>query len=575
MVYFSWNLEEIVVTATKTSHLLKDVPVETVVVSKEEIEKMSVQTISDILRYILGVFVRDEDVPGITSWRTTMRGLTFNNGYGLILEDGQRVRSEGMGEYGIGLNQIPPQMIEKIEIVKGPASVLYGSDALVGVVNIITKPAPDKTIFGFEADYGSYYTNMEYIYWGTRVNKLGMLFQAGREESEMGAYGYKSTRDESFKRSTLLSKFAYNISDNLQFNLKISVQEEDRKRTDFTKGYTRISNDLKYRVSPQLKYIINNNSNFVLSGYWYDWDFRTKEYDGSSGYTPRNGDIYYKEIEMRYIRSLFNKHLFTIGTEYLQEDLDYNLSGKTLNLISSYIQDETQFSLIKPVKIVIGARIDSHSEYGTEFCPKLSSMISFNQNTKIRVSIGRGFKSPTIRQAYYNEPFQHGSYWYESNPDLKAETSWGYSFGLPVVTYKNVQSAYTQGIETEIKFAIIEKSLLLTLGYTYLDTKNKDTGKELTYVPHHDLVGHIIFNNKTLGISFDIGLQYASKMYKDIDNIEEIESYSILDMKLIKRVKKRAYLSIEGNNILNSDYGEPDREWLGSTWLVRFKMDFD
>ena len=173
-----WNLEEIVVTATKTPHLLKDVPVETVVITKKEIEQASSQTISDLLRYIPGIFVRGEDVPGITNWRSSMRGLSFNNGYGLILEDGQRIKGGGMGEYGFGLNQIPPQMIEKIEIVKGPTSVLYGSDALVGVVNIITKPAPDKTIYGFEADYGSYYTNMEYLYWGTKINKLGNVISS-------------------------------------------------------------------------------------------------------------------------------------------------------------------------------------------------------------------------------------------------------------------------------------------------------------------------------------------------------------------------------------------------------------
>ncbi len=582
---------------------------ETVVVTQEEIEKTSSQTVSDILRYIPGIFIRSEDVPGITSWRATMRGLSFNNGYGLILEDGQRVKSGGMGEYGIGLNQVPPQMIQRIEIVKGPASVLYGSDALVGVVNIITKAAPDKTIYGFEADYGSYYTNMEYLYWGTKVDKLGMLFQAGREGSEMGAYGYKTTRDESFKRSTLSSKFAYEFNKKIQFDLKLSVQEEDRKRTDSTVGYTRISEDTKYRIAPKLKFGLGNNSSFVFSTYWYDWDFRTKEYDGSSGYTPRNGDMYYTSVEARYTRPFENSHLITMGTEYLQERLDYNLSRKTLDLASGYIQDEMKFSLGIPIETVLGARLDHHSKYGTELCPKISTMLSITKSTKIRASVGRGFKSPTIRQAYYDEPFQHGSYWYESNPNLKAETSWGYSIslekiidsrflgsitafrndvenmiieedtnktinGLPVRTYRNVQKAYTQGIEVGMKFTIIEKFLLLNLGYTYLDTENKDTGKDLTYIPHHNLAGHVTFDHRVLGISLDLGVQYVSKMYKDIDNTKEIEGYSIVDIKLIKKIRKNYSFSIEGNNIFNADYGEPDKDWLGATWLARFKADF-
>ena len=603
------SLNEIVVTATKTKHMLKDVPVETEVITKKEINEISAETVADILRYVPGIFVWGEDVPGITNWRASIRGLTFNDGYGLILIDGQRVMGGGMGEYGFGLNQIPPQMIQRIEIVKGPNSVLYGSDAIAGVVNIITKPAPNKTIYGFEAGYGSHYTNTEYLYWGTKANKLGMLFQAGREESKMGAYGIKSTRDEHFERNTLISKLAYPLSKNVEFDLKLSAQEENRKRTDFQKGYTRISKDLKYRIAPKLNFNLPDKSKLFISAYWYDWNFKTQEYNGSSGYTPRNGNMYYTDVETRYVRTLFNSHLITLGTEYLQQKLDYNLAHKTLDLISIYAQDEMEIHFGLPTQVVLGARIDHHSKYGTELCPKASTMVSITKNTKIRASVGRGFKSPTIRQAYYDEPFQHSSYWYKSNPNLKAETSWGYSFGieqilssrflgtitffrndinnmivkeetnetingLPVYTYENVEKAYTQGVETNIKCILIKNYLLIRLGYTYTDTKNKTLNKELPYVPHHNLTGLIIFNYKPFGIFFDIGGQYVSKMYKDIKNTKRTRDYSVFDVKFTKKFKKNYSISIEGNNIFNSNYGDPDKEWWGAVWLVNLKINF-
>ncbi|NPA40369.1 MAG: TonB-dependent receptor [Thermodesulfobacteria bacterium] len=605
----SLNLNEIVVTATKTKHLLKDVPVETEVITKKEIEESNALTVADILRYVPGIFVRGENVPGITNWRASIRGLTFNDGYGLILIDGQRVMGGGMGEYGFGLNQIPPQMIERIEVVKGPNSVLYGSDAIAGVVNIITKPAPDKTIYGFETDYGSHYTNVEYLYWGTKKNKLGMLFQAGREESKMGAYGVKSTRDEHFKRTTLISKFAYPLSKSLEFDLKLSAQEENRERTDFQKGYTRISRDLKYRIAPKLKINLSSKGKIFISSYWYAWNFKTHEYNGSSGYTPRNGNMYYTDVETRYVRPLLNSHLITLGAEYLQQKLDYNLAHKTLNLTSVYAQDEMKIHLGVPAQVVLGARLDHHSKYGTELCPKVSTMMLITKSTKVRASVGRGFKSPTIRQAYYDEPFQHSSYWYKSNPNLKAETSWGYSLGieqilssrilgsitffrnditnmivkvetnetisgLPVYTYENVEKAYTQGVETNIKCVLVKNYVLLHLGYTYTDTKNKSTGKELPYVPHHDLVGNLIFNYEPWDVFFSIGGQYVSKMYKDIQNTKKTRDYSIIDVKFAKRFKKHYSISIEGNNIFNSNYGDPDKEWWGAIWLVKFKMDF-
>jgi len=432
-----------------------------------------------------------------------------------------------------------------------------------------------------------------------------MLFQAGREESQMGAYGFKSSREENFERNSLITKFAYDFTPNLSLQLKLSVQKEDRKRTDFKKGYTRLSKDTKYRIAPILSYKFKNDSKLIISGYWYDWDFRTKEYEGSSGYTPRNGDMYYTDVEVRYSLPLSN-HLLTTGAEYLQEKLDYNLSKKTLHLSSVYLQDEFKFTFIIPIDFVIGGRIDHHSKYGTEFCPKLSLMLSLTENTRIRASVGRGFKSPTIRQAYYDQPFQHGSYWFKSNPHLEAETSWGYSVGieqtfgsylllsatafrndinnmivtietnetiagLPVKTYENIQEAYTQGVEVAGKLILIKDLLWINTAYTYLDTENKDTKKELPYIPHHNLAGHIVFNYKNWGLTFDAGIQYVSKMYKNTKNTKEIKDYSVVDVKLIKRISKNASFSIEGNNIFDSDYGEPDKEWGGSNMACTYK----
>ncbi len=606
----AWNLKEIVVTATKTPHLLEDVPVETVVITSKEIEKYSAQTVSDLLRYTPGLFIRSEDSPGISSWRAKIRGLTFNDGYGLVLVDGQRVKGGGMGDYGIGLNQVPIQMIEKIEIVKGPSSVLYGSDALGGVVNIITKPAPERTIYGLEVGYGSYDTNMEYLYWGTKINSLGMLLQATREESDMGEYGINKNRIEAYERTSLETKLSYEFNKRLTFGLKLSVQEENRTREYLNRDTTVFKKYYKYRIAPQIKATFDDNSLLVLQGYYYNWNFDGDSFGSDPyPYTLYRGDMYYRYAEARYTRPLGTNHLVTFGVEYLQEELDYTMANKTLHLSSGYIQDEAEFFVGIPVNIVLGARLDHHSQYGTEFCPKVSLLLEVGDQTKVRASVGRGFKSPTIRQAYYTEPYKHGEYWYKSNPDLEAETAWGYSVGLehifgerffsnialfrsdvenkiirvdadetidglPVKTYENVERAYIQGIEVGVKLALIRELLLLNIGYTYLDTENRDTGKELTYSPHHNLTAHVVFNHHPLGILIDIGAQWVSEMYTDNSNTKSIDSYSLVDVKLIKRVADRASVSLEGNNIFNSDYGEPNRDWRGATWLAKFKIDF-
>ncbi|MBU1207477.1 MAG: TonB-dependent receptor plug domain-containing protein [Proteobacteria bacterium] len=93
-----WKLDEIVVTGTRTPHLLKDVPVETIVVTQEEIKRSSAEMVSDLLKEIPGVYIRGENFPGASAYQSQMRGLPFDSGYGLIFIDGQRVLGGGMGE---------------------------------------------------------------------------------------------------------------------------------------------------------------------------------------------------------------------------------------------------------------------------------------------------------------------------------------------------------------------------------------------------------------------------------------------------------------------------------------------
>ena len=145
-----FNLGHVVVTPTKTKRALADVPVETNLITKREIESSNAQTVSDLLKYTPGLCIgmnKDSDHAGNLHWRTTFRGLRLNEGYGLFLVNGQRVKGGGMGEYGYGINQISPEMIERIEVVKGSGSVLYGSDAMAGVINVITRSIPEKRFF--------------------------------------------------------------------------------------------------------------------------------------------------------------------------------------------------------------------------------------------------------------------------------------------------------------------------------------------------------------------------------------------------------------------------------------------
>ena len=601
------KLGVVVVTATRTPHLHEDVPVETVVITKEDIEKSNAQTISDLLSSVPGIFVRAEDIPGASGWRTKVRGLDINSGYGLVLIDGQRVKGGGMGEYGIGLNQIPLEMIERIEIVKGPSSVLYGSDALAGVVNIITKSPPETPRYGFEVASGTHNVWIGDIWFGGKIGKLGVQINADHEESECGKYGYRSNRREDYYRDRLDAKFSYDLAEDVKLSLGINLEDWDRARK-YESGVKRYTDKKKYRVSPGLEAGFEDGSILKVRGYWYDWDFDSKECGGASGFTPLRGDIYYRQGEFQYTKPLTKIHIVTLGSEYLEEELDYSLAHETIKTKSFYFQDEMNFLLWKPFTVILGGRFDDHSGFGSEFCPKLSFMLEATQKTRVRASVGRGFKSPTIRQLYYETPFQHGDHWIRSNPDLDAEYSVGYSMGieqrfgeksvlgltlfrndlrdkvtsvetddvledLPVNTYRNVEDAHTQGVEISFK-AEIFSCLSAVFGYTYLDTEDEETNKNLTYSPENTFSVRLTYDYNPWGLNIGIGTEYVDKMYKNSQNTKETDDYFLTEAKLIKKLAEYATISVEANNIFDSDYGDPESQWAGPTFLTRLKFSF-
>lgn len=569
------RLEEIVVTATRTPHTLEDVPVETVLITKEEIQKSNSKNVSELLRSVPGFYILGENVPGSSAYLSRLRGLDFDKGYGLILINGERVLGGGMGEYGISLNQIPVDMIERVEVVKGPASVLYGSDAMAGVVNIITKPIPEKPMFTGSGGYGSYDTSLANIAYGQKINKFGFLISAQRETSERGRYG--ATEDD-FKGEYVLSKLSYDFSDKVNFSLGFNYDNLEWK----------YQTEEKLRFSPSLEIALPDASVLKLKGYCNRLDMDSF----SPGYTRRFGDITYTQTEVQYTKPLGKSQLITGGGEYLLRDINASFADKSDTIWSFYLQDEIT---LKPFNVVIGGRLDDFSLYGTEFNPKTSLMWEVADNTRIRAAIGRAFKSPTIRQLYVS--FKHGNWWNKPNENLNPEVSWGYSAGIehifskelsanvslfrndikdiivavdtsekingtPVRTWENVREAFTQGAELGIKAAVLD-NLSLNLGYTYLDTENKETGEELPYNPHNTVSIGMDYDIKPWKTSFHWRTNYISEAYTDEANTKKMKDYSISNLKIIKDITKNISFSMDVDNIFESDYGEPDKEWLG------------
>ena len=332
------KLEEIVVTATRTPHVLKEVPVETIVITREDIERTNAQNVMDIFKNIPGIETSvHDDVFGTYTWRAKLRGLSLNDGYGLILVDGQRImgcgQSGGMGEYGIGLNQIPVDMIERIEVVKGPSSALYGSDAMAGVINIITKRIPEKAAGRAGVSYGWYKIkeknkngtitkpsddgqsrnlSQAYVSFGDRTSdRFGYLLHYNYDSAEdIGQDPIKSDRH------SFMGKLDTDLDETIDLYLKCEMsdyEKMDNRKED------------SYRVSSGIEFRPGDVHFFSLKGYTYTWDF-THGYPGYS-YGYKHGDVGYNQGEVQYSWYLSDWNALTLGGEVQRQGIDYRIEN--------------------------------------------------------------------------------------------------------------------------------------------------------------------------------------------------------------------------------------------------------
>ena len=622
------RLEEIVVTGTKTPHKLKDAPVETVLINREDIERSNAQTVSDIIKTVPGINSSGiDDVFDGASSRVRMQGLSFNDGYGLILIDGQRVHGAGQsgahGEYAQGLNQIPLSMVERIEIVKGPSSVLYGSDAVAGVINVITRKTPSETVAGaavsygwYElheqersgvvttpSDYGSSRIMKEYNAYigGNPYEKLSYLLNYSHEDSEG-----MSTDPTDAVRDSIMLKADYAFTDDFKVWLKGDASRYDREGTSPTI-------EDSYRISAGANLQLTDQQSLQIKGYDFVNDFdRTSSYSGST----INGEISYTQIEAQHSWQINKNNNLTTGIELQRQGIDYVINNgsngsvttvtEDVDTLSLFIQDEMVF--LDDITIVPGIRYDDHSTFGDSFNPKLNVMYKPFTDTTFRASVGKAFKSPTIRQLYYDVPFYHSPFWIQSNPDLDPETSIGYTLGVEqwlfenrvilnlgffrndiedmvisetadytyegdeLRVYRNVEEAMTQGIEASARI-MLDNNLSISAGYTFTDSENKESGNELTYSPSHQLNATANYEYQPLGIGGMLTACYSSQQYADTSNTIEVDDHVVVDGNIFKRISNIGTLTFSVDNIFDSDKGSKRYMRSGRTFMLKLNFD--
>lgn len=514
------SIQEVVVTGTGTQHLLKDAPVQTEVISGRQLQQYAGKSIEDILSGLTASFAFNENDMGS---HLQMNGL--GNSYVLILIDGRRLHGDNGGENDLSL--IDPHNIEKIEIVKGASSALYGSDAIAGVINIITKKHREQGVMVENTSrFGSYGDIRQHNGIALNFGKFSSYTNFQLQHSD----GWQNTSEEA------LSQTEYHITDS-------------RNKTVNRHTNWQIAEHLTYQLTPKIELYADgsiywkriyrpcgkhpgvdvktydmqyNNASVSVGGKWKlnetdvitldaDWKRHAYKYvytdttltDGyeigrfTNYYPFFPGDVDLQSdqrlthITLKGVFRLPYQQQLSAGFDYrydwLEAPMRVNGGKATDNTQALYVQDE--WALLNPLYLTAGLRLTRNEGFGTRLTPKLSAMLKVN-DLRLRATWSQGYKTPTPKELHYQYVRNmNGVLLYLGNSNLKAQTS----------NYFGLSAEYSIG------------NLTMTLSGYYNKVDNMIA---LVTIPASEAPGDLI-------------VQYDPRRVRQYQNMEDAKTYGV------------------------------------------------
>ncbi len=529
------DLDEVIVTATRTVRQLSSLPLPVTLIGKKQLQQTGVTRLNEILNEQTGIIMTPDATIG-GGEGVQIQGIASD--YVLILIDGVPVVGRSSGN--LDLSRFAIGNIKQIEVVKGPSSSLFGSEALGGVINIITEKPSSEEITGQISHRAATFNNQNSnISLNQRREKLGYSLFIDRLSTD--GYDLASGDDTQtvnpFFNYTLNGRVFYNASEKLQLftSGRYFFQEFDVAPS------TSEERDGNFQL--RVDYNPTKKSNFQYEFYYTNYITDEKTIDPINSDLLIDNDFNQKLFrpEVRYNHSFTDNNTLTVGGGYNFETLDRSLFAEQVTFDSQYVFLQYDFKPLEKLNVIAGARFDNHSEYNSQLSPKLSARYEISKNLAIKGSVGSGFKAPDFRQLYLDFTNAAGGGYSVFGKDaeaagiqrlldndeiatlqvdqsdlgqrLDAESSIGYNLGFAykkgkisseinlfrndftnlidtrilaaktngqnVFGYINRESVYTQGLEVDLKYKAFA-NLNLSGGYQllYAFDKNKEQALE-------------------------------------------------------------------------------------------------
>ena len=389
------ELEEVVLSATRTARQLSSLPLNAQLIAKDEIKSINAIRLTDILAEQTGLIT----VPDFGGGEgIQMQGL--DSQYTLILIDGFPLIGRSAGT--LDINRLTVGNIEQIEIIKGASSSLYGNEALGGVINIVTKTAKEGASTQLDWRQASFGTSDVSIQGNYKQKALSAQLFANRYSSQ----GYQLNNTavlstvEPFENITLQAKVNYHFSDktSVGINTRLYNQHQDLTLSETQKGESETE---EWNLGIKLDHRFNKqwNAYFEL----YSTAFIAEEYLNTPSKTALN------YFDQRFVRPELRVHynneknqsiIFGLGTTH-ESLYRTNFTAKPV-FDAPYLYAQFDGKLNDKVNMIIGARFDNHNKYQEQFSPKLALRFRLNERIALKTSIGYGFKAPDFRQLYFD-----------------------------------------------------------------------------------------------------------------------------------------------------------------------------
>lgn len=394
------NLNEVVVTATRTERNLSSLPLPTSIISAEAISKSGVTRLNEILFEQTGL-ITIPDFGGVEGIQ--VQGL--DAAYTLILIDGVPLVGRSAGT--LDLSRISVGNIDRIEIVKGASSSLYGSEALAGVINIITKkPKKDVLSGSVSYRYASFETNDANANLIWKKNKFsGSVFANYFATNGYDLNGKTTEKTvEPFNNFTFQPKLYYDFSNDLKLVIgtRFYNQKQDYKAIISNENYE--GNSTINEWNSQIKLTQKWNSKIDSEYEVYTTNYKTDEFLNDSNDQLFEANFYNQWLFRPEIRITFSfdKSKLTGGIGINHETLDRTYFSSNVTFNSQYAFLQYDYNPSEKWNILTGFRYDNHNQYQSQLSPKLALNYKVSPNFSIKSSVGYGFKAPDFRQLYFD-----------------------------------------------------------------------------------------------------------------------------------------------------------------------------